>query len=175
MSPLRKNVLTYLMPLLTASLLAVLVVIAVYRYYTQMETIANDMIVDHVEELSDIFKKIDKECQIIGFEHEKNYIDFLNVAKFDGSEVGSMNLAYPSEWKGPYLKDNPTVQEKLYVVVVAKTGYYVAPGDGVVLANGNVIGKDIIITKDSDFDTLLSDPEALLYNNQPMARKFKDI
>ena len=170
----RKNVLTYLMPALTASLLGLLFCIALYRYYMQMETITNDIIVDHVEELADIFKKIDKECQIIGFEHEKNYIDFLNVAKFDGSEVGSMNLAYPSEWKGPYIKDNPTVQEKLYNVVVAKNGYYVAPGDGVVLANGKVIGKDIIINKDSDFDALTSDSAALLYNNQPMARKFKD-
>jgi hypothetical protein len=175
MSLLRKNMLTYLMPIVTASLLAILFVIAVYRYSTQMHTITNDMIVDHVEELADILKKIDKECQIIGFQYEKNYIDFLNVAKFDGSEVGSMNLAYPSEWKGPYLKDNPTIQEKQYVVVVAKTGYYVAPADGVVLANGKVIGKDIIINKDTDFDALMRDPELLLYNKQPMARKFKEV
>lgn len=175
MSLLRKNILTYLMPLITASLLAILFAIAMYRYYTQMETITNDIIVDHVEELADIFKKIDKECQIIGFEHEKNYIDFLNVGTFKGSEVGSMNLAYPSNWQGPYLKTNPTVQDTLYTVVVAKTGYYVTPGDGIVLANGKVIGKDIIINKDSDFDALLNDPEALLYNNQPMARKFKDV
>lgn len=175
MSLFRKKTLAFLMPVLTASLLLILVVIAVHRYYTQMHTIANDMIVDHVEELADIFKKIDKECQIIGFEHEKNYIDFLNVAKFEGSLVGSMNLAYPSLWQGPYLKNNPTVQEKLYVVVVTPKGYYVAPGDGVVLANGKVIGKDIIINKDSDFDALVSDPQALLYNNQPMVRKFKDI
>lgn len=174
MSLFRKNVLTYLMPIITASLLALLVVVAVYRFYTQMETITNDIIVDHVEELADIFKKIDKECQIIGFEHEKSFIDFLNVAKFEGSEVGAMNLAYPVAWQGPYVKDNPTVQEKLYVVVVNKAGYYVAPGDGVVLANGKKIGTDIVLDKDTDFDALLHDPEALLYNNQPMARKFKD-
>jgi len=175
MSLLRKNTLTYVMPIVTASLLFILVVIAMYRLYTQIETIANDMIVDHVEELADIFKKIDKECQIIGFEHEKDYIDFLNVTKFTGSEVGSMNLAYPSQWQGPYLKDNLTVQEKPYVVIVAKTGYYIAPADGVVLANGKVIGKDIVLNKDSDFDALVRDPEALLYNNQPMTRKFKEV
>ena len=55
----RKNVLTYLMPALTASLLGLLFCIALYRYYMQMETITNDIIVDHVEELADIFKKIE--------------------------------------------------------------------------------------------------------------------
>lgn len=175
MSTLRRNFLTYLMPVLTVILILSLVVIAGFRLYTQLGTITNAMIVDHVEELTDIFQRIDKECQIIGFEHEKNNIDFLNVVKFVGSEVGSMNLTYPNNWQGPYVKDNPTVQEKQYVVVVTKDGYYIAPGDGIELANGKVIGKDIIINKESDFAQLTGDPEALQYNDQPMVRKFKNL
>ncbi len=162
------------MPVVTALLLITLICIAGYRLYTQANTITNALIVEHVEELAEIFQRIDKECQIIGFENEKNPIDFLTVKSFVGSEVGSMNLAYPSGWQGAYVKDNPTVQEKPYVVLVHQKGWYVAPGDGVVLANGKVIGKDIMITAQSDVDALVGDREGLQYNGQPMMRKFKD-
>lgn len=174
MSNIRKQLLTYFMPVVTAALIITLLCIAGYRLSTQVGTITNAVIVEHVGDLAEIFQRIDKECQIIGFEQEKNVIDFLTVKAFVGSEVGAMNLAYPSGWQGPYLKDNPTVQEKPYVVLVGKKGWYIAPGDGVVLANGKVLGKDILITAQSDIDALVNDSEGLQYNGQTMVRKFKD-
>lgn len=175
MSKAKKSFLTYLMPLLTAALLLSLVSISIYRLYTQSHTIINDLIVDHIEELTRIFKEIDTDCHIIGFNHEKNYIDFLNVKSFEGSEIGSMNLAYPDQWKGPYIQDNPTIQEKLYVVIVTKHGYYIAPGDGVELSDGKVIGKDIILNAETDFNSLTKGNGLLANNNQPLVCMFKSF
>ena len=64
------------------------------------------------------------------------------VKSFEGSEVGSLNLAYPKKWQGPYLGDNPTFQGKAYQIIRTKNGYFVTPGDGIMLPNGLVIGRD---------------------------------
>lgn len=146
---------------------------SLYFLYRRSETIVNDVVIEHIEELADIFKKIDETAGIVGFEHEKNYIDFLTVISFVGSEVGSMNLQNPSGWDGPYLKDNPTIQEKYYVIIAGKQGYYIAPDNGVVLSNGKVIGKDIILNKDTDFEAIAKDPELVLHKDKALVRKIK--
>ena len=46
------------------------------------------MMAAEVVQLRDIFHRIHKTCQIIDFDNQKNSIDFLNVEKFAGSEVG---------------------------------------------------------------------------------------
>ena len=62
------------------------------------------MIAQEVVQLRDIFHRIHKTCVIIDFDEQKNHINFLNVEKFTGSEVGPMNLAHPEKWEGPYLE-----------------------------------------------------------------------
>lgn len=130
--------------------------------------IIDTVIADEIPELVEIFRKIDNQCTILEFEHEKNHIDFLNVVKFVGSEVGSMNLMYPKNWQGPYKKDNPTIQEKLYQIINTTKGYFIAPGDGVKLTSGKVIGIDIILDKNADIPALLADG-TLLKGARPMA------
>lgn len=143
-----------------------------YRFYN-VKTAQDVMIAEDIQKLGDIFARIHNECKIIDFEHQKNYIDFLTVESFVGSEVGLMNLTYPEKWQGPYINDNPTMQEKYYMIVVTDKGHYIVPGDGgphcaesgnfgVKLANGKIIGRDIEFTSKSDIEAMMRDPQQLL-------------
>lgn len=168
-----KKTLTYLLPVVSALLLALLVGIAIHRFRRDSKLIVNQMIADQIEQLVGVFKRIDKNCKIISFEHERNYIDFLNVKSFVGSEIGAMNLTYPEGWEGPYLADNPTILEKYYVVIITPKGWFIAPDDGVQLANGKIIGTDIKLDKNTNFDELIHDPQTLSFNGRPLAAKIR--
>lgn len=169
----KRQILGYLLPTITAVFLLGLLGIALQRYYAESKTISSKLTAQTVEELALIFKKIDKTCKILSFEHEKNYIDFLTVERFIGSEIGAMNLVHPENWAGPYLRDNPTIQEQYFVIVDTPNGYYIAPGDGVKLANGKIVGKDIILNKNTDFDALIKDKEVLSFEGKPLAQIIK--
>lgn len=138
-----------------------LFVVSVWILIKHSKYSTDAIIVQDMQTLQNIFKDIDKDCKIIDFEHTKNYIDFLTVKEFIGSQVGAMNITYPKNWKGPYLKHNPTVLNQQYVVLKNKKNYYLVPGDGVVLANGQTIGTDIILNEKSDIEALLQDPQGL--------------
>lgn len=168
-----KKSLTYLLPIVSALLLALLVGIAIHRFQRDAKLIVSQMIADQVEQLAGIFKRIDKACRIVGFDHEKNYVDFLNVKSFVGSQIGAMNLAYPAGWEGPYLPDNPTINEKYYIVIITPKGWFIAPDDGIQLANGKTIGKDIKLNKETNFDELMRDPQALSFNGRPLASRIR--
>lgn len=128
--------------------------------------IAQDVIL-----LRDAFHRIHKDCIIVDFDAHKNPINFLNVEKFTGSEVGPMNLVHPEKWNGPYLPVNPTMYHIAYQVISTKKGYFVTPGDGVVLPNKKVVGTDIVLDKKSDIAKMMRDPESLLYKGNPLAAR----
>jgi hypothetical protein len=127
------------------------------------------MIAQDVAHLKDVFEKIHHDCVIIDFDAQKNPINFLNVAKFVGSEVGPMNLAYPEKWQGPYMKDNPTIYHIAYQVVSTKKGYFITPGEGVTLPNKKIIGKDIVLDKNADIEAMMLSSQALCYKDKPLA------
>ncbi len=131
------------------------------------------MMAAEVIQLRDIFHRIHKTCQIIDFDNQKNSIDFLNVEKFAGSEVGPMNLVHPEKWEGPYLKENPTMYHIAYQVVSTKKGYYITPGDGVKLPNKKVVGTDIILDQKANIDALMANPEGLMYKDRPLAARLE--
>lgn len=129
-------------------------------------------IIDHdLQVLVDVFRRIEMDCKVIGFDDTVNRINFLNVQSFSGSEVGPMNLAYPQQWKGPYLADNLTIQEKDYVVVTTNKGFFITPGPGVRLPNGNVVGLDVVLNKDADIEKMMQPGGSLYYNGKPLAVK----
>jgi len=134
---------------------------------------AGIMIATEVIQLRDIFHRIHKTCGIIDFDSQKNPINFLNVEKFTGSEVGPMNLAHPEKWEGPYLQDNPTLYHIAYQVVSTKRGYYITPGDGVKLPNKKVIGKDILLDQKADIDAMMNNPHMLMYKDKPLAARLE--
>ncbi len=154
-----------------AVVLALLFVFTMARLYMVYSSSTSRIVTDQIAKLVEIFNKIDATAGIVDFEHEKNYIDFLTIKTFVGSEVGALNLRYPEKWQGPYLDDNPTIQEELYVIIKNKDGNYIVPGDGVRLSNGKVMGKDIVITYDTDIEALMRDPQALFHEGRTLAAR----
>lgn len=143
----------------------------VYFFWFQGKHEINEFIAADTSHLTEMLQQIDQQCEIMSFDQEKSYINFLNVGCFEGSEVGPMNLAYPQKWEGPYLKDNPTLQGFYYYVLKNKNGYYVVPGDGVKLSNGKVLGKDIVIAAETDIEQLLKREPGLWFNTTPLITK----
>ncbi|MFA5998540.1 MAG: hypothetical protein WC747_00770 [Candidatus Babeliales bacterium] len=129
-----------------------------WRYGTQS---TDTIIHQDVMMLQKIFKQIHNDCSIVSFAHSKNNIDFLTVKQFVGPEVGAMSLGFSSQWKGPYLKENPTINQQVYQILQTKTGCFIVPGDGVVLSNGKKIGVDFVLDENSDMDEMMQNPECL--------------
>jgi hypothetical protein len=131
--------------------------------------------VQDVARLADIFQRIDAECGIIGFDYQKNPVNFLTIKHdgFVGSEVGSMNLRHPDRWQGPYLQDNSTIHSKEYQIVRTKKGYFITPGDGVRLPNNKVVGKDIILDEHADIPALVLQKDGLNFEGKPLAAPLK--
>lgn len=161
--------------ILGASIAVVCAVVGytVYLYHWEVKDTTNQLVVFDVQRLADTLNTINDQCGIISFDYPKNQINFLNVIDFKGSEIGTMNLAYPDKWQGPYLDDNPIIQGKYYIVAVTKKGHFVVPPDGVELSEGKIIGKDIVINEDTDVIALTKDPEGLQYNGKPLAAQIK--
>lgn len=148
-------------------LFAVSIMTFMYRaQYASGTTIAED-----VKKLATIFDQINKTCTIIDFDHQQNVINFLNVGTFTGSEIGPMNLAYPTKWQGPYVGDNLEIQGKEYMVVRTKNGYFITPGNGVKLPNDAIVGKDIILDENADIQAMMINKKQLYFQGRPLAAK----
>ena len=130
------NAAKILFPLITVSVIVVLLASSFFNFENLFKHEAGNYIADDIAQLARIFENIDKTAGILGFDHQKNEIDFLNIKKdgFVGSEVGPMNLIHPKKWEGPYLTEMPRIQEEDYIVVRTKKGYFITPGEGVKLA-----------------------------------------
>ena len=161
----------YFLPLVVVAAIVFFVGIGLLNTFYQAKDDAGMMIAQEVAQLRDIFHRIHKTCVIIDFDAQKNPINFLNVVKFVGSEVGPMNLVHPDKWEGPYLQDNPTLYHIEYQVVSTKKGYFITPGDGVTLPNKKVVGKDIILDQKANIDAMMTDPQLLEYKDQPLAAR----
>jgi hypothetical protein len=144
--------------------------LALFQYFYTHRSMLSSVISEHIIEMKKHIEKIDKTARILSFEHEYSYIDFLTVKSFAGSEVGTLNLAYPHKWEGPYMSDNPTIQEKYYRIVRSKGDYFIVPGDGVELDYNKVIGKDIVFSENTDIEKLIESGE-LSYQKKPFAIK----
>lgn len=158
---------------LASTILLLLFLIAFFSLWHEAQRAPEQVMTEHIQKLAEIFDTIHKQYVIIGFDHAKNYIDFLNVNSFEGSQIGSMNLAYPHLWKTAFLKDNFTMQEKQYQVIKTKNGYFIVPGAGVRLSNGLIMGKDIIIDEQTDITPLLLKDGPLQFQGKPLAAPIK--
>lgn len=166
----RGGMMRSLVMIATIGLFIILVGISIFNAMFSSKDYVADLIVRDVNKLATIFEHIDKHCKILSFEYQKNPINFLNVKEFSGSEVGPMNLAHPERWEGPYLEDNPTMQEKEYLIVRTKKGYFITPGEGVILPNGKEIGKDnLVLNEDTNIRMLMTDPQALMFKDRVFA------
>lgn len=161
------------MPTVVRYFFIILVIVSAISLWRSFSSNSDIRIHKDLLELQQIFDRIQKDCYIYGFDHEKNYIDFLNVITFSNSHVGSMALSFPRNWKGPYLNANPRIQDKLYMILKNKQGYFIVPGDGVRLANGKVVGQDLILDENSDMRNLMQDSGSLYSESGVLAAEIK--
>ncbi len=155
----------------TGALIVGFLILSFVNFFYRSDMVTGTVITQGVKRLANIFQTIHRQCTILGFDNQQNKINFLNVEKFTGSEVGPMNLAHPEKWEGPYVCENPTVQSKEFMVVRTNQGYFITPGNGVRLPNGKVIGKDILLTKNADIEVLMKDRNALFFKERSLAQK----
>ncbi len=148
-----------------------LMFVSVQNLYNRSFIVTSFTIANDLKKLRTVLERIDATCGIMGFDRQQNYINFLNVGSFEGSEVGAMNLIYPEKWQGPYLPDNLTVQSIEYMVVKTDSGYFITPGNGVELPNGKIVGKDILLTAHANVGQMMHDKHALFYKGQSLAIK----
>lgn len=158
-------------PYFSSSVLLVFTILILFNivwYFTRngAKHISKDVI-----ELAEILKKIDKQCGIIGFDAQKITLNFLTIKKggFTGSEVGSLRLLSPQNWAGPYLSHNKHIQGREYQLVHTKQGIFVAPGEGVKLPGGAIIGRDLLLHEDADILRMLKTERQLLYKGHALA------
>lgn len=170
--PISKKIRKYF-AIFSATLLASLFVIFLVKTSKEGPAQLATIIQNDIEQIEKILTNIDTTCNILSFNYDSLRIDFFTVEKFVGSTIGCLNLAYPGKWEGPYMRRNPTLQGKFYEVIRAKDGFFIAPGLGVKLPNGQIVGKDFIITPKTSMTELLADDGPLSYKGQKLARKIE--
>jgi hypothetical protein len=158
-------------PIFSATVLGLMVVFFFLRVLHKKPYFVAGVIAQDLKRIVLALEEIDRHCVILSFAHTKNHIDFLQVEKFRSSEIGSLNLAYPKNWKGPYLDDVPEFQGNPYQIVQAKDGIFVLPADDTKLPNGVIIDKDFKIAEDLAMSGMLKVNGKLNYKGVPLAAK----
>lgn len=158
---------------LAFAVILVFVGLSIKESFYHERQISGTVIANDVQKLQKIFEDIHKTCRILSFDYPKNPINFLNVQTFTSSEVGSMNLAHPKKWQGPYVEDNLEVQGIAYQVVRTKKGYFITPGDGVTLPNGKKVGSDIPIDENTDISALVQPGQPFNFKGRALAAPLK--
>ena len=157
--------------LMTVALFTGLFFVAILQLMYEAKVFVDQQIAQDIEQLSKIFTKIDADCRIVTFAQQKNAIDFLNVKKFAGTTVGSMQLMFPDRWKGPYLTESLSVFGKPYMIVRTKTGFFIAPPEGTRLGNGKLVGTDILLDETANVSALMQDARGLKSADKALAAK----
>lgn len=159
------------LPFIFGFLFIFLFLFSIYYFWRESKVEINLLIGQNVEQLKDIFERIDSQVQILAFNQDKFYIDFLSVKNFSGSYVGPMLLTHPEKWAGPYLNDNLHLEGKLYQIIKVGENYYIVPGNGVVLSDGKIIGKDIKFESEQEINRMLQDKILINAQNKPLVAK----
>ncbi len=162
-----------LFPLISVVVIALLIGITAYNWRGSLKRNTGLVIAQDVAHLATILEDINNTAGILGFDRQKNDINFLNIKKdgFIGSELGSMNLIHPNRWQGPYEKEMPRMQEEDYMIVRTRNGYWITPGEGVRLPNGKIIGKDLILDEDADIESMIQEGQSLNFQGRALASK----
>jgi hypothetical protein len=155
--------------LFSTTLLLVLFGVFCIKIFHSKTSVVTGLIRDDLSAIERALHEIDASCNILAVRGDAAQVDFLTVAKFSGSTIGCLNLAYPKRWKGPYLQVNPTLQEHMYEIVRTKEGYFVVPGAGVTLPNKLVMGKDILLTHNSAITLMMQPGGRLNFQGNPLA------
>jgi len=132
--------------LFSSVLFSFLLFFFIFKVYYEKPNVIASSIQEDVKSIHKALVDIDKACSVLSMRGERIELNFFTVAKFVGSEIGGLQLAYPEKWKGPYLHYNPHFQQKIYELVTAQDGLFIVPGLHIKLPNGYVVGRDFPIT-----------------------------
>jgi len=157
----------------SGSILTFLLLVFFYRVFQDRSMVLVSTIHDDLVKIEKILGTIDRDCNILSIRSSSALIDFLTVEKFSGSMVGCLNLAHPKKWKGPYLRQNPTIQGHLYEIVHTKEGYFLIPGRGTKLPTGVVLGQDIPLTYKTGLSDMLKPGGIMSYKGQSLGIQLK--
>jgi hypothetical protein len=157
----------------STSLLVLLLMIFFLKIYQDTSGVRSAVISEDLDRLEQILNRIDKECNILSIRTQGADLNFFTVEKFAGSNVGCLNLAYPKNWRGPYLRQDPTIDGRFYEIVRANDGYFIVPGQGVKLPNDMIMGKDIVINNHTRVYDLLKPGGKLNFKGQALATQLK--
>jgi hypothetical protein len=124
---------------------------------------------ENLRQIALAFQKIDTDCSIVEIDGSCHEINFLTQGEPQGNELGCLTLAYPDQYKGPYLQKDVCYQKKLYEMICADDGFFIVPGKGSRLPNGYVMGKDIVITQQTKMKKLLKEGAPLRYKGIALA------
>lgn len=155
--------------LFSSTLLLMLAAIFVFRLMNNKPYFMASVMSEDLAKLSKIFQQIDETCNILSVSRERCTVDFLTVEKFVGSEIGCLNLAFPENWKGPYVPVNPRFQEQHYELISVDEGLFIVPGNKVKLPTGYIMGKDIVISRTTPMKKLIASGGMLNYKGQALA------
>lgn len=116
---------------------------------------------------ANIIRSIDNDCKIIKLIGNNNPVNFFNIKEFSGNTIGSIQIADPLKWHGPYLDYIPSYNDVPLSLVNTASGLYIVPGNGTLLENGKIMGTDIIIDQNTNMDEIIKNyPELLLENKK---------
>lgn len=157
------------------SLMSALFILVLFKTYSSRSEVMAGTMKDDLIKIEQCLERIDKDCNILSIRAERAFIDFLTVEKFTGSMVGCLNLAHPAKWKGPYLRQNPTIQDRPYEIIKAKEGFFLVPSQGVKLPNGLIVGKDVVFTRGSQVLPMLTSGGLLNHKGQALGLRLKFV
>jgi hypothetical protein len=149
------------------ALFALLCTVAVMQHLRHSRTLVSQLISNDVTHLASMLTQIDEQCGIKHVSYDTTLIDFLTVRSFVGNAIGTIELAHPEKWQGPYRYENPTIQGKHYRIVKLKDCLCVAPGEGVILSDGSIVGKQAKIESSMSYKTVIADKH-LWYSDKPL-------
>ncbi|MCF7899375.1 hypothetical protein K9L05_01870 [Candidatus Babeliales bacterium] len=169
---MKKNFKRYF-PIISVAIFVLVIGVFVFQFIYHKPYYVSGVISEDLISIYNALKKIDTECDILNIANNDVTIDFLTVEKFIGSQVGGLNLAHPERWKGPYLKEDPTLFGIYYRLLKSKDGYFIVPGNGAKLPNGYKIGKDFNLNKNSFISKIMDKEGQLNYKGYKFAKKLE--
>lgn len=157
----------------SSTVLALMLIISLFKVYYNKPYFTASLIGNDVKIVHDALHSIDKRCNILRFNNRRVILDFFTVSSFDGSVIGGVSLAYPKKWTKAVLHRNPIIQQKFYEVVRAQDGFFVVPGEGVTLPTGLVMGKDVVIKRQTQVGPMIRPDGKLFFKGIKLAKRLQ--